>query len=353
MKDLKFSLLCFVSALSYFVVIGVWLSIPEELTINIVASLCALSFTTALILSYRKRFFYLYTSSFFKNFTSSLISCSLIFFILGLLNYLAFKNPLSWDVSKNGYNSLTKQTENILRSIKGPTHFYVFANKKDFSIIRRLTELYRLKMSHLDVTFIDANLRPDLVKSFSINKIPSLVLEVGAGDKKRRDVVQNFKEEVISRSLYFLNENKSITFYFTQGHGEIDLRSQDNEGGSAFAERLMANNYTLKTISLNELKDIPKDMDALVIWGPKSGFFKSEFEFLRKYIDKGGHLIVAFDPMINEDHIKDLRLWFLRFGLKVNNDVIIDTKNFVNGSKGSVPFIAQYNDNHAINKTVK
>ena len=352
MKNKKFRLLVFINIVSYFSAIATWISIPEVKIVNYILMACSLVFTCVIILLNKSQFKKIYTSRFFNSFVSALVSSFLIFFILGLLNYLVFKNPLSWDVSKRGYHSLTKQTQQVLEGLDRPLTFHVFAPKSSFAVIRQLTELYRLSYSNLTVEFHDAQLRPDLVKSYNITKTPALVMEYPHSDGPRRSTVSQFSEKEITTSVLKISRSKKITIYFTTGHGEINLQSEGNTGASALTEMLNTNNYILKSLNLARSSVIPSEADALIIWGPKTGFFDNELALLNQFYADGGNVMIALDPSFKGTPLQELRDWVQKRGLFLTNNLVIDRLKFVNGSNGTIPFVHLYNTEHAITKSV-
>lgn len=352
MDNKKFRLLTFMNVITYLCAIATWISIPEVKIVNYILLSIAMCFTCIIIVLNKNQFKKIYLSSFFNSFVSASVSSILILFILGLLNYLAFKNPISWDVSKRGYHSLTSQTTQLLNKLDKAAKFHVFAPKSSFAVIKQLTELYRLSYPSLKVEFYDAQLRPDLVKSFGVTKVPSLVIEYPHNDGARRSIVTQFSEKEITTSLLKVSRSKKITLYFTTGHGEVNLQASDNDGGSALTEMLSANNYILKSLNLARSKVIPDEADALVIWGPKTGFFSNELVAINKFFDNGGNVLIALDPSFKGDPLKELRDWIQEKGLFITNNLVIDRLKFVNGSKGTIPFVHLFNTKHPVSKDV-
>jgi ABC-type uncharacterized transport system involved in gliding motility auxiliary subunit len=352
MEIKKFRLLIFLNIISYLATIATWISIPEVMIVNYILLGCSLCFTCVVIVLNRSQFKEIYTSRFFNNFVSAFISSVLVFFILGLLNYLAFKNPISFDVSKRGYHSLTGQTKQLLKRLERPLTFHVFAPKSSFAVIKQLTELYRLSYNNLTVEFHDAQLRPDLVKSYNVTKIPSMVMEYPHPDGARRSTISLFSEKEITTSLLKISRTKKITLYFTTGHGEVNLQAEQNDGASALTEMLNTNNYILKSLNLARASEIPSEADALIIWGPKTGFFSNEVDLLTKFYKKGGNVMIALDPSFKGKPVQELRDWIQARGLFITNNLVIDRLKFVNGSKGTIPFVHLYNTEHPISKDV-
>jgi ABC-type uncharacterized transport system involved in gliding motility auxiliary subunit len=349
MKNWVINVLVTINALLYLVIIGMWISIPEEHILNIISTGVSLVFTAILIWFNKKRFYHFYTSHFFKKLTTSLVSIFLVIVILGFINFLAFKNAILWDVTKNQVHSLTEETAGVLKSITSPIKIKVFSLKKDYEVIRALLELYRLRNNEVEIDFVDAQLKPQLVKEVGITKVPALEIEV-AGKKK---LIEELSELSITNALTLLSRKIDPTIYFITGHGEINLDSEANEGGSELKKLLLAKTLSLKTLNLRESQAIPDDARVLVFWGSKEGFFDHEIELIKKFIQNGGKVMFGIDPDFNGSGALKLKQMLADFGLEVRNDLIIDRIKHANGSQGTVPVIHQYDPNHPITKDFK
>lgn len=349
MKSWMITVLSVVNALLYLVVIGLWISIPDELTLNIATTVVALVFTSVLILTNRRRFYDFYMSKFFKKFTSAFLSIFLVAIILGFVNFLAFKNAFMWDVTKNQVHSLTEETYGVLNSIESKVEVRVFSLKKDYESIRALLELFRLRKNNIEITFIDAELKPQLLKEVGISKVPAL--EIKVGDKAR--VIDELSELAITNALTIASRKNNPSVYFITGHGEIDLSSSENEGGAQLKALLEAKTISVKTLNLRESSEIPADAQVLVLWGPKEAFFDKEIDLIKDFIDKGGRVLFGIDPDFNGEGPVKLKKLLADYGLKVNNDLIIDRIKHANGSQGTVPVIHKYDPKHPITKEFK
>lgn len=349
MRSWMVSLFCIINFLLYLIVVGLWISIPEELTLNISTSVAALVMTLVLIVLNKKKFIHFYQSQLFQKLVGACISAFFVFVIFGFSNYLAYKNPVVWDVTKGKRNSLTEQTLKLLKEIDGPVSFRIFALKKDYDLVRTLIELYRLQKKDIEITFVDAELQPQVISEVGVTKVPSI--EVSQGDKRK--IVEELSELALSNALVKVTRKKDPVLYFVTGHGEIDLSSSENEGGVQLTKLLKANTYQLKPLNLRQSSNIPNDAAALIIWGPKEAFFKAEIKSLEEFLKKGGNLVLALDPDLNSEGQTELISLMERYGLKVRNNLVIDRIKHANGSNGTVPVIHKFDEGHPISKGFK
>ena len=118
-----------INAILYLVVIALWISIPDELKLCLSITVVTLILTIVMVVLDRERLAVIYESSQFTNFAQAFTAGILLFGILGMLNYLAWKNPIQWDVTGNNTYTLTDQTIKIVKNAKEDMRFLVFAKR--------------------------------------------------------------------------------------------------------------------------------------------------------------------------------------------------------------------------------
>ena len=104
-KNWVFYTLMFSNLIIYLVILALWISIPNELTLNLSITFFNLCFSLLLIFKEREQFEKIYTSKKFKKISEVLGSSFLIFCILCVINHLFYKNPKGWDLTKYKQNS--------------------------------------------------------------------------------------------------------------------------------------------------------------------------------------------------------------------------------------------------------
>jgi ABC-type uncharacterized transport system involved in gliding motility auxiliary subunit len=343
------TLFCVLNFLLYLVVIGMWISIPEETKLNLFTTITSLAMTSGLLLINKEAFSSFYQSHFFKKLMSSLVSICLIFIILGFLNFLSFKNPIVWDVTKGKINSLTDQTKSVLSDIQGDVSFRIFSLKKHYQLVYALADLYRLEKKNIEISFVDAELEPQLVRKVGITKVPAIEVSY----KGKTKVVSNLNELELTNALVKVSRSTEPTLYFIKGHGELDLFSYENEGASHLSSLLKAQTMEVRFLNLREKAQVPRDAKAVILLGSKEGFFPNEIKALKDYQKAGGDLIFALDPDFNGQGPTDLYDLLSDLGVQMRNDLVIDQIKHVNGSQGSVPVIHHLDPKHPITKDFK
>jgi ABC-type uncharacterized transport system involved in gliding motility auxiliary subunit len=337
------------NGLLYLVVLGMWISMPEEWMLNSLTTIACLMITVGVILFNREYFKTFYTSRYFKSLVNALISCFLLFVVLGFSNFLSYKNAFYWDITSQKRNSLTQQSLGVLNSLDKELKILCFSAKSHIPVIRRLLDLYRFSHSKISYEFIDAELRPDLVKKHGITRIPALAL-MYAGKK---ELVGQFNELALTNGIIKVSKERDSTIYYLAGHGELNLVSSENDGGMALHEFLKNQSFQIQLLELVEKDRVPKDAGALIIWGPRSGLFPGELEKIRSYLKNGGKVLLALDPNPNEKEPHELRKLLREFGIGLGNNFVIDRIKHIKGSNGTVPIIHKFNPIHDASKMAK
>lgn len=335
-----------INIILYLLMIALWLSIPDELWLCLSLTLFNLSLSLMLAFIHRQAVVIWIRSHWFKNFTSSLVSLFLFFCILGLINYLAYKTPIAWDLHFAKVNSLAAQTKQVLASLEGPVEVTLFANKEQGPAIRALVELYRLEKSDLMITQIDPEIRPDLVQKYGVTRDNTVVMEKNG----RRELVQTFNELHLTNALIRLGRESDPVLCFSSGSNEEDLQGQEATGLSQFRDLLYKNSYKVEEVILPRLSELPEDCRALVILGPKLTLRKESLGVIQKFLEQGKGVFIALNPNLNEDHQPAMREWLKKWGVSLHNDLVIDKASHVSGSDGTIPLVNSFISKHPIVK---
>ncbi|RLA63460.1 MAG: hypothetical protein DRQ88_08925 [Epsilonproteobacteria bacterium] len=349
MRKLPLRALYIANAILYLVMVVLWIAIPEELTLNISLSFFNFFLSALIIIIDREKFSLYYHSSQFKNFSATVFRTVLIFFILGIANYLIFKHPVQFDLSGNKLNSLTTQTDNILSSIKGPINFKVFARKVDKGPIIKLLDLYRMQKGDLEIEFIDVELRPDLVKQYEV--IDSGTIIVSYGEKSFKFRART--ELQLTNAIIKVTRVNDPIIYYSTGHQEADLERKDKDGISLLSHMLKRSYFEVIPVQLAKEGGLPLKALHLMIWGPRNSFLKPELKAIDKFLKRGGRLIVALDPNFKANPLQGLRDLLREWGVNISNDLVVDSINHYQGSNGSIPIIKVFDPRHPITKRFK
>lgn len=345
-SNLNWLLILIASIVLWLTAIVLWIAIPEVKTLNISTTIAAATLFTIAVLMRREYFEAFYKSSRFKHFSTNLFSALLVFCILAVINHLAYKNPFQIDVTADKANTLTEQSRKVLARASESVKAVVFAPKAQQGAIVKMLELYQLEKRSIEIEYFDPELRPDLVKSYQLVTPMAVVWQ--DGDKKQ--IVTEINELGLTNGLIRLGRDKLPKIYYDIGHGQASLTSNEQNGRALLRQHLVNSNYALQETDTKRWESVPDDIDILMLWGPKLGFMPTEIKLLNQFLDDGGRLLIALDPDLNADPVKELRQLLAERGIVASNSLVIDTVNHVSGSNGTVPIVNRFADDHVVTK---
>jgi ABC-type uncharacterized transport system len=160
----------------------------------------------------------------------------------------------------------------------------------------------------------------ELAGKYKVTKDGTVVFVRGAGDKEKSQnldldtdlaksrtssgKLRNLDREVNSLLLRLLRDKRKA--YVLTGHGEItdpesipaELKGRVFERRTTvFKKRLADLNYEVKNLTLLDLsKEVPEDATLVIMLGPSVPLQPGEWSTLNRYLDRGGHLLMALDP---------------------------------------------------------
>jgi ABC-type uncharacterized transport system involved in gliding motility auxiliary subunit len=269
---------------------------------------------------------------------------------LGLLiavNYLATRQKKRWDLTSNQQFSLSDQTVKLLHGLDGPVKILAFDQAANLDRLRTKLAEYEYQSDKVDVEYIDADRQPLRTKEYEIQSYGTIVVQKG----DRRERVTTDSEQDITNALIKVVTGQQKKAYFVQGHGEKDTASTERSGYSAVTAALGRDNYAVEKVVLAQQKAVPEDASVLIVAGPQTDLLQGEAEMLRRYLARGGHLLLLLDPpqADNSAGMPNLEALAKEWGIQPGHDVVLDVSGMgqLIGADASVPVAATY-PTHAI-----
>ncbi len=170
-----------------------------------------------------------------------------------------------------------------------------------------LTELTR-GVPNVELSIVDRYLEPKLAKDLKVFSDGTIVfakgdttktLTVGSEMQTARPKLKTLDKDV-QEQLYKLLRSRRVA-YLTVGHGEMNgATAEDKAKGRAadiFQEILRSQNYQIRSLGLGQGlgREVPDDAELVVALGPTEPFASEELESLKRYAERGGHLLIALD----------------------------------------------------------
>lgn len=344
MRSWLYPLWVIINVLLFLVVLAMWITAPEYLTLNV--GLTVFSGALALLLGFMRRepIKVFVKSSYFKKILFHSVNTFLVFSIIGLVNYLGNKNFKEFDLTLEKRNSLTSQSEKVLEMIKSPLNMTVYSKREEWQSILNLLKTYEAKNKKINLSAIDTDLRPDIVKSKSIQQNGTVVIEYQGNESR----FQISDELSVTNALLKALRSEKIVLYMVKGHEELNCEDKAAEGISQICDRLKGQNYELKTLDLTQTKEVPADASAVMVLGPTSGFLSSEVAQLERYLMKGGSMFLSLAPAFKLEAYDSLIKLAEPFGLGLGKDIVLDRLSTVQGAEATIPIINNYEPNHPI-----
>ena len=270
------------------------------------------------------------------------------------VNILGVLKNKTWDLTEEKLNSLSSQSETVIDGLKGPVVFYVFyrgaKDKKARDSVKASLDVYRQYSGKVKVRAVNAYVDNVMAEKYlkGLNNADRIVLFVEYAGKKAR-VEFPFTEESITSGLIKASRQKATKVYFLTGHGERDLKSEENEGLTLFKKALQDSSFEVESLSLIEKENIPQDAEALAIVGAKMQFLDVELQKVIAYVRSGGKLFLAVDP--GQRH--QLANLTKSFGIEFRNNYIVSDHFQIQGRGRGSAIGVMYDTSNEITKSFR
>jgi ABC-type uncharacterized transport system involved in gliding motility auxiliary subunit len=272
--------------------------------------------------------------------TSAVAQAALGVALLALLAFLSTRYHHRWDWTESGSHSLSEQTQKVLDGLSQDVQVTAFYQPVAAQPARDLLDRYQYASPRFQVSFVDPQSRPGLVKELGVDesKLGKGLVVVKLGPEQVE--VDEPTEQAVTNALVKLTRRDKKKVYFLTGHNERPAQGDGagEEQGFQFAgEALQNENYQVEPLLLAAKGDVPEDADVLVVAGPTQPFHPTEKEALKRYLGRGGALLVLLDPRAQTDLYDALAEW----GVDIGDDVVVDRVQGLFGRPVS-PFAAEY-----------
>jgi ABC-type uncharacterized transport system involved in gliding motility auxiliary subunit len=238
--------------------------------------------------------------------------------ILSILNFLAARHSIRWDLSENQNFSLAAQTHRVIRSLPRDVKITVFTREKDpgYQTYKERLDSYRQASAKIAVEFVYPERQPKVAQSYGITRSDTAVFESGTQTIR----VTNPSEAELTGALLRVSKDDKKRVLFLEGHGEPGTDNRDRTGFSVAKEILNKQGYEVGTLSLLSQPAVPDNTSLLAIVGPQKPLTKEELDRVQAYVERGGHLLLMGDPDTQADLNPLLKHW----GAGLGPGVLVD-----------------------------
>lgn len=270
-----------------------------------------------------------------------------------MVNWLSARRWVREDLTSTKIYTLSEKSENILSDLPENIEVVVFMTPATsmYDQVRELLERYKAASDKISVEYIDPEREPlkttQLAEKFGVQVADTVVFVLGDRTKYvtsdqmaemdysgmqygQGPTMRAFKgEEQFTSAILSLVAPDVPKVYFVTSHGEAALEGGGGSGDRSLAvlgDTLKRENMEAADVSLLS-GEVPADADVVAIVGPTRAYTESEITALETFLDRGGRLLVALDPLIEPaGTMRPTRLeeMLAARGVIVNDDLVVD-----------------------------
>jgi ABC-type uncharacterized transport system involved in gliding motility auxiliary subunit len=277
---------------------------------------------------------------------------AVILAVLAAANWLADRHNKSYDATANKRFSLSEQTEKVVKGLKQDVKITYFDETIRFEQAQDLLGRYRNLSSKLTVEYIDPYRRPRQARAAGVTSVPATFVEAGKRKEEAKSLTESDLTSALIRALKGVRSVCAIS-----GSGEQNLDDTGQDGYSLLKQILEKDSYNVRSITILEQPDIPKDCTVLLVGGPRKDYSDPMVKAVKSYVEGGGRALIALSPPVklgrqeigdNQGLVKMLAGW----GVTLNRDFILDARGQRSGLGAEYSVVTDY-ESHPIGKEMK
>ncbi len=274
-----------------------------------------------------------------SNMTAAIL---LVLVLLVFATLLSERHYFRWDLTSTDEHSLSDKTIQVLKNVKTPVTIKAFvrAGFQEAEDAKRLLSAYRYKAPTITYELIDPEKNPAITRRYNVKSINTFVLE----GFNRSQTIKIADEEHVTNALIRLIESNIQKVYWLTGHGERPFKGTGPESLGMMHDTLGKENYEFLELNLTQ-KDIPPDTSLVIVAAPVKQLFPAEITSLRKYLNRGGRVMLFLEPFYDGG----LQAFLKSYGILITDDIIVDKMSRVMGGDYLLPMVANYG-NHEITR---
>jgi ABC-type uncharacterized transport system involved in gliding motility auxiliary subunit len=275
-----------------------------------------------------------------------LLVVAVVLAIVVLANYFLARHHTRVDFTSSKLHSLSDQSVKVVKALKKDIVLKAFFREGNVSrgSIENLMKIYAYESPRIKYEFIDPDKNPGLVKRYEVTQDGTTIFE--SGDKDSR--ITTSTEEDITNAIIKITRDKKKVIEFLEGHGEASIEDTADNGYSSVKADLEKMGYEVKKLPLALSEGFPADCALLIIPGPKKALLPNEIETIKGYIGRGGRVFFMIDPETDPG----LTPLLGSYGVKLENDLIVDTVSRLLGGDYFMPVVTEY-ESHEITRNFR
>ncbi len=251
--------------------------------------------------------------------TSAIVVLALAVAIVA--NVALYRHDLHLDLTAGRQYTPPSQAQALVAGLTRPMTVTYFYNPADGDALqaKRLLEILAHGEPLLEVDAVELDRRPALARRHEVSAYNTAVIETEGREVKVERTTD--LAQIALAGLRAMRERSPVVCFVT-GHGEFagggsaapphytHEESLDAHQGYGTEDRLIAapagldrlylaleqQGYEVREVALATLEAVPDDCEALVDFGPRRPYAGNEAGLLRRYLARGGGLLLGYDP---------------------------------------------------------
>jgi hypothetical protein len=208
--------------------------------------------------------------------------------VLGVGNWVAYKRPKSWDLTKGRIFTLQEDTVRSLKNLKVDVCAIAVyrLDEEGYAQAEGLLERYAALSPRFTYEMVDPYRSPEKARTYGVASGGPRILLVAGAQKAPASFAD---EQGLTNALVKVTRSGSRKVYFTSGHGEPDPSSQDPRGYGQISKALSAEGYEVAALPLMEKAEVPDDASVVIVAGARNRLFEAEAKARAALRGQGGH----------------------------------------------------------------
>ncbi|KNY29146.1 ABC-type uncharacterized transport system [Pseudobacteroides cellulosolvens ATCC 35603 = DSM 2933] len=294
----------------------------------------------------------------FKYGAAAILTAVIVIIIAVVVNLIVIKLDIQWDLTTNKIFSLNKTSVDFVKKLnKEVTIYGLYDNTKaevgdQNAILNELLKQYQNASDKIIVKYVDPDKDPAIISKLD----PEKTKQIAKGDilvscGKKLDVIPAnsitysqstqygqdtslMVENYLTTAIKRVSNEKTPTVYYTTGHNESIFVDEFNQIKVA----VEAGGYYTKALNLQTEPKVPDDCETIFIMAPKSDLSNDEGKKIQDYLDRGGKIFFAFDPVIPNQNMPVFDKVLAEYNLSLNYDKVKegDDSRYVSGDPNNL-----------------
>ncbi|MGR8998886.1 MAG: GldG family protein, partial [Gammaproteobacteria bacterium] len=268
---------------------------------------------------------------------------ALLLCLFGTLAWLSTRYTVQADITNKASNTLSQASQKLLASLPDKVLITAFIKKgQPLRVqIAQLIDRYSRYKSNLSLTFIDPDSQPEKTRELNIGAEGAILVEY----QGRTEKLVFIDESSLTNALLQLANADERWVTFLTGHGERSPEAQANFDLGQFGKELSRRKIKAQTINLATMPAIPDNSALLVMSAPAVPLLAGEWEIIKRYIQRGGNLLLLTDP----DN-QNLAVLLQHLGISQLPGAIVDSSSKLYGINDPSFVLASEYTQHPITK---